>query len=184
MEKKFRVCRRPRCAGVYGHKEGAGGRLARVCSTFGVCSCFERLFLIWRVLICWRKQQNLSWDQCYTRSTYPTKKKNILVPVLFQLSLKFLPLSPHGHLSELPGSFRSDKSIGFGFKERSSLSLRATRRCYWAAAWTGNFRGLTHTYCTRPPLHLGSTQRNERLNNERCWWTLVLEAAIIQKCWK
>lgn len=75
MEKKFRVCRRPRCAGVYGHKEGAGGRLARVCSTFGVCSCFERLFLIWRVLICWRKQQNLSWDQCYTRSTYPTKKK-------------------------------------------------------------------------------------------------------------
>lgn len=124
------------------------------------------LLHLWRLFLLWEAFSDLACLDLLKKTTESVmgpvlhqinlsyKKKNILVPVLFQLSLKFLPLSPHGHLSELPGSFRSDKSIGFGFKERSSLSLRATRRCYWAAAWTGNFRGLAHIHTVHARLFI------------------------------
>lgn len=48
-------------------------------STLGVSYYVDRLFLLWRILICCRKQPNLTSDQCHTRPVYPTKSIQVLV---------------------------------------------------------------------------------------------------------
>ncbi len=150
------------------------GSLAGVWSTLGVRSCFDRLFLIRCVFA---EESNSIWHgTSVTPDQLNLQKKAFWSQCCFSLHRN----SFHYTLTDIwvirQGRPEVSKFTGHGFKERSSLSLRASRRCYWAAAWTGNFRGLAHTR-TRTPLH-------EHLNNEHCWWTLVLEAAIIQKMLK
>lgn len=101
----------------------------------------------------------------------------------FQPSTKFLPLRPRGRLIDPSGSSRSDRSI----TERLFLSLRASRRCYWAAAWTGNFR-VTHVH-TYKPLHAHTSSSGVSTMEwtpEHCWWTFSPWSCNHwkQKCWK
>lgn len=135
---------------------------------------------------CWRRERRVAWCLCglfsnlvccnlrkKTQSamgpTYP-RKKSILVLVPSQPSPKFLPLSPHGQLIDPSWLSRSEKFTGHCLKERLSLSLRGSRRCHRAAAWTGNFRGLTFTHMlyihTNPHMrtHLFIRGRHKQMN--------------------
>lgn len=139
---------------------------------FSLCRRRERraswcLFWLFSNLVCHNLLKKTT--QSAVGPTYPKKKHSGPNAIIAFTEIPST-LALTDNLIDPSGLSRSEKFTSHGLKERLSLSLRGSRRCYRAAAWTGIFRGLTYIHTVHSckpshahtPLHLGSTQSNER----------------------